>query len=231
MTERELKLRDFLNDYCSRNFQDGKIKLLEAGCGFQSLVHFDRERITTGIDISEKQLERNTTIDERIVGDIQTYPLKANEYDIIVCWDVLEHLPRPDLALNNFRNAIKENGIIIIGIPNVLSIKGLVTKYTPLSFHVFFYKHVYKNNFSTGEEDKGPFKTYLKYSISLPSLRKFARNNNLKEVYLDTSDVGDYLKMTNKFFFHVYGILKKSFNVLSLGKLGNSDLTVVMAKS
>jgi 2-polyprenyl-3-methyl-5-hydroxy-6-metoxy-1,4-benzoquinol methylase len=231
MTERELKLKQFLNDYCSKNFNDGKIKLLEAGCGFQSLVHFDRERITTGIDISEKQLERNKTLDERIVGDIQTFPLEANKYDIIVCWDVLEHLPRPDLALKNFRNAIKDNGIIIIGIPNVLSVKGLITKYTPLWFHVLFYKYIFRSNFSTGEDDKGPFKTYLKYSISLPSLRKFARNNNLREVYMDTSDVSEYLKMTNKFFFHVYGVIKKAFKVLSLGKLGNSDLTVVMSKS
>ena len=36
---------------------------------------------------------------------------------------------------------LANNGIMIISIPNVLSLKGLITKITPLSFHRFFYKY------------------------------------------------------------------------------------------
>ena len=157
MITRKAKLQTFVNKYFSDRLNHEEIKVLEARCGARSPIKFEVEHYIVGIDISSKQIERNKVIKEGIIGDIQTYPLKHSEYDVIICQDVLEHLPNPDLVLENFKNAIKPKGLIVIGIPNVLSLKGLITKYTPTIFHVIAYKYIYRNPYHTGEEDKGTF--------------------------------------------------------------------------
>src|SRR5439155_1728066 len=81
------------------------------------------------------------SVDEKILGDIQTYPL-PNDLDAVVCWDVLEHLPEPDRALRNFFQAVKPGGVIVVKSPNTRSLKALVTKLTPLRFHTWYYRRL-----------------------------------------------------------------------------------------
>src|SRR5437588_4454211 len=118
------------------------IKVLEAGCGSYSYINMPENTscYVVGIDISEEQLRKNSVIHEKIIGDIETYQFSSSEFDLIVCWWVLEHLPHPEKALNNFLKCIKENGLIVLAVPNVISIKGLVTKYTPFWFHKWVYR-------------------------------------------------------------------------------------------
>ena len=97
--------------------------------------------------------------------------------------------------------------------------------------HVLVYKYIYRNPYRTGDEDKGPFKTYLKYSISLPSIKKFAKNNNLELVYINTSDVVKELKYKNKWGYFIYYPIKTIFKILSFGWLGDSELTVILSKN
>ena len=137
------------------------IKVLEAGCGSTSRLHFQKEVYMVGIDISEKQLERNANLNEKILGDIQDYDFQSDSFDVIVCWDVLEHLPKPENALRRFALAVKDEGIIILNLPNVFSLKGLITKYLPYPLHVLAYRYLYGKKKNISEEDAGPFKTYL----------------------------------------------------------------------
>jgi len=231
MDERLQKLQTFVDNYVNENFRADKIKILEAGCGMKSPVKYKGNRKITGIDISRKQLERNDIVDEKIEGDIQSYPLAQSEYNIIICWDVLEHLVKPELALNNFANSVNSKGLIIIGVPNLFSVKGLLTKYTPLMIHILVYKYIYRREYHSGEDDKGPFKTYLKKSVTYPALKKFAYSNNLQIVYFDTVDVGRRLKNKNKLIHISYTCMKKFFSIVSFGKLGDSDLTIVFSKN
>lgn len=54
-------------------------------------------------------------------GDIRNFYWKAaNEtYDYIIFADVLEHLPDPSLILNECRQVLKEDGEILVSIPNI----------------------------------------------------------------------------------------------------------------
>ena len=117
------------------------VRVLEAGCGSASNVRFGARARLVGIDISRMQLERNTILQEKIIGDIQQYDFPPASFDLIVCWDVLEHLPQPELALRRFARAVKTNGLVILKLPNVLSVKGLVTKLLPHTFHVLAYRY------------------------------------------------------------------------------------------
>jgi hypothetical protein len=60
----------------------------------------------------------------------------------VICYNVIEHVPDVEAALLNFCESLKPNGMILIGAPNPRSLSGVVTKYSPHWFHVWFYRHV-----------------------------------------------------------------------------------------
>ena len=64
------------------------IKLLEAGCGARSDVWFTAPVCAVGLDISKEQLERNSALQEKILGDVQSHSLPKEEFDVVVCWMV-----------------------------------------------------------------------------------------------------------------------------------------------
>jgi SAM-dependent methyltransferase len=141
------------------------IRVLEAGCG--STVHFSFPAPChlTGIDVSQRQLERHVLLEERILGDLQTHELPAQSFDAVVCWNVLEHLRDPEAAVRNMAAAVRPEGILVIACPNPLSFKGLGARLTPLWFHVWFYKHVLGIK-EAGADDFGPFPTIMSSRIA-----------------------------------------------------------------
>jgi 2-polyprenyl-3-methyl-5-hydroxy-6-metoxy-1,4-benzoquinol methylase len=145
------------------------IKLLEAGCGSASHIQFNAEVHAVGIDISSEELEKNNSVHEKIQGDIQVYSLPKDEFDVVICWMVLEHLRRPEDALLNLSRAVRPRGLLILGFPNLLSVKGIVTKLTPFWFHEQFYKFMkYKSRH---------FPTFLRTAILPKNVVQFAENN------------------------------------------------------
>jgi SAM-dependent methyltransferase len=224
-------LRSKLNKYLELYLKNNNvISVLEAGCGSINQIELKQNIYTAGIDISKKQLDRNFHIDHKILGDIQYYEYKPCSFDLIICWDVLEHLKYPELAINGFVKALKENGIVVLKLPNVLSIKGLITKYTPLYLHRLVYRCVYKSNLKF-EDERGPFKTFLKFSISPNALKKFALLHDLEIVYLDFDDISKNKKVIkNKIILFAYKISKKLMYYISLKKLDDSDFVIVLQK-
>ena len=141
------------------------IRVLDAGCGSAAHVCFPESARMVGIDISQRQLDRNESIDERILGDIQAYPLATDSFDAIVCWDVLEHLEDPQAAIRRFAIALKPGGVLVLSCPNPESLKGLVTRFTPHWFHLWFYRHIRRSK-RAGTEDFGPFPTVMSPQIA-----------------------------------------------------------------
>jgi len=205
-------------------------RLLEAGCGSASHLSFKSNVYRVGIDISEKQLQRNTDLNEEIQGDIQEYDLQPSSFDVIVCWDVLEHLSNPQKALERFARAIKDEGIIILKLPNVLSLKGLLTKFLPHPFHVMYYRYYFGNRY-TCREGSGPFKTYLRLSIAPNAIKKFAANNGLRIIYFKEYDIlnSDWF-LRKKMACNIYKALKTFVGFMSFGNLSDSDFVIVLMK-
>jgi 2-polyprenyl-3-methyl-5-hydroxy-6-metoxy-1,4-benzoquinol methylase len=206
------------------------VRVLEAGCGSSSYMNFGEKVCLVGIDISEKQLQRNMVLQEKIVGDIQQYDLPPASFDIIVCWDVLEHLPRPELALRRFARAAKTNGLVIIKVPNVLSVKGLVTKFLPHALHVMAYRYIYSEK-DAGKNDTAPFKTYLRFSIAANAIKKLCAEEGLQTAYFETYDVtaANWLQR-KKLAFLAYVTLKRIFKLLSSGRISESEFVLVLKK-
>jgi SAM-dependent methyltransferase len=158
------------------------LAVLEAGCGSASHVRLPADTHLAGIDISRMQLDRSEVLDERIEGDIETYPLPKNAYDLVVCWYVIEHLPNPEKAMDNLVSALAPGGLLVLVLPNVYSVKGLVTKFTPHRFHVWFYRQVLGWK-EAGRDDRGPFKTYLRLSTSASAIDRFGSDRGMTTVF------------------------------------------------
>ena len=206
------------------------LKVLEAGCGSATEIKIPEDAYFVGIDISEKQLERNSLLKEKILGDIQTYDLPASDFDVIVCFYVLEHVPKPELALKNFLRSLKEDGIIILALPNVLSIWGLTTKLTPHGFHTWVYRNIFGEK-KAGTDDVGPFPTFSRFSISPESVKQFALTNGLSIEYFELYEKFRQQGIRKKFgaAWNLFGGLTKVF---SFGKVDadSSDYIIVLKK-
>jgi len=191
----------------------GRIKLLEAGCGSSTHIKFIPEVYAIGIDISEQQLEKNKIVQEKILGDIQEYPLPKDEFDVAICWMVLEHLSNPQNAMRNMFGAVKAQGLVILGFPNLLSIKGIVTKFTPFWFHQLFYKFM-KYEFQ-------PFPTYFRVAITPNKVMKFAEENGFSVVFIKFVEGGVTKKFRNRFRImdFAFVIIERVTKFVSSGKM------------
>ena len=179
------------------------INLLEAGCGSASYFNFAPSVKSVGIDISAEQLARNTVLEEKIQGDLETYPLPKNQFDVVVCWDVIEHLSHPRKALLNLFDAARPGGFVILGFPNLASFKGLATKFTPFWFHKLSYKFMrYKST---------PFRTYLRFAVLPGQVIKFARANGFSVIYSKLLEGGMTKRVRERFW-----VLKAGFATMNL---------------
>lgn len=193
-------------------------RVLDAGCGSLCHVRFPGEPFVVGIDISPEQLEKNTDVDEKILGDVETHPLEPNSYDAVVCWDTVEHLNRPERAIANFAQALKPSGLLIIATTNPYSLKGLLTKFTPHSFHVWVYRRLFGDP-NAGKPGFAPFPTTLRRSIAPGAMRRLAAEHGLEAAFLAVIRGGQLDTLSRKqpavgaLYKGVAGLLK----VLSLG--------------
>jgi len=176
------------------------IRLLEAGCGSMSKVRLGENVEVVGIDISAQQLERNPGLHECILGDIQSYPLQEHGFDIIICWDVLEHLDEPRKALTNFFRAAKPGGLIILAFPNLYSLKGVITKLTPHIVHVWYYKYLLHIP-DAGVDDTPPFVTTFRLAVTHPAIRRLAEAHSAEVAFFALRESHDMKYVRRKFRF------------------------------
>jgi SAM-dependent methyltransferase len=175
-----LKIHEILGD----QLPDSVIEVYEAGGGSISFLPPDvlRRAQITVVDIDEDQLRKNGYARNTILGDIQTYRFKPNSFDLVNCYNVIEHLPDVEAALTGFFHSLKPGGLVLIAAPNPKSLSGVVTKYTPHWFHVWFYRYV------RGEKDAGlpghtPFPTHFHPLVTPSKLEAFARSQGLQVIY------------------------------------------------
>lgn len=198
-----------------------RLRVLDAGCGSMSFYNHSKDTYLVGIDMSSEQLDKNAALEEKILGDVQTYPLPPAYFDAVICWDVLEHLPKPKLALKNFMKTVKEGGLILLVSPNVLTVRGLLTKFTPHWVHVWYYRSVIGFK-QAGTPGNLPFKSYHRFAMSVPGIRRLARKNNFT-VELCRYNTWDHPEHRYSWFREIWTPINKAVNVLSFGKIGGDE--------
>src|SRR4030081_1701786 len=98
----------------------GKLAIYEAGGGSTSFLPLDvlRRADVTVVDIDPEQLRNNDYAQTTILGDIQAYRFAPDSFDLVICYNVIEHLADVEAALEGFCMALKRGGLIAIGAPN-----------------------------------------------------------------------------------------------------------------
>ncbi len=173
-----------VHEVLRRELPQGRLAIYEAGGGSSSFLPMDvlsRSHVTV-VDIDEDQVRNNTYADEAILGDVQTYRFGPETFDVVICYNVIEHLPDVEAALLNFRDALKHGGMILIGAPNPHSLSGVVTKYSPHWFHVWFYRNI-RGIKNAGQPGEPPFPTYFHPLVTLSKLEAFAAAHGLDMIY------------------------------------------------
>lgn len=159
------------------------VSVLEAGCGSTTRLRLPQGARVTGIDISSAQLRRNHHLTERILGDIQHYQFGDARFDLVICWNVLEHLSDPGRAFNALVGVLARGGILVIAVPVLWSVKGLVTRLTPFIVHVWFYRLMGDKRPLT-ELDQFP--THLRAAMMPQRLRERACGSGLTVRFYNT---------------------------------------------
>ncbi len=100
-------------------------RVLDAGCGTAygsaMLAEAGAEHVT-GIDRAASVLETarpslppNVDL---VVGDLRELPFPDRSFDLVVCFEVVEHLEEPDAALRELSRVVSGDGIVLVSSPN-----------------------------------------------------------------------------------------------------------------
>ena len=160
------------------------LAVYEAGGGSTSFLPLEvlrRARVTV-VDIDENQIRSNDYAQERILGDVQTHRFATGSFDLVICYNVIEHLADVGAALSGFCESLKPGGLMLIGAPNPKSLSGVVTKNSPHWFHVWFYRHV-RGERNAGRPGHAPFPTFFHPLVTLSNLEAFANTRGLEVIY------------------------------------------------
>lgn len=113
-------------------------KLLDVGCGagdFIEAFSFYLPKLNlTAVDISQKAIKkaRSRKINAKfVVSGAEKLPFKNNSFDIVTCFDVVEHVKSPLKMLREINRVLKPGGIFHTFIPledNIFSPEGLLIK-------------------------------------------------------------------------------------------------------
>lgn len=103
------------------------LNILEVGCGVGDFaLHLaDLHARVTAVDFSPQAIEiaqKKSTAQKKSVdfqvADAQSLPFEDNSFDLLLSCECLEHVPNPQLALNEFKRVLKPQGKLVLTTEN-----------------------------------------------------------------------------------------------------------------
>ncbi|MGH2372618.1 MAG: class I SAM-dependent methyltransferase [bacterium] len=95
-------------------------RLLDVGCAFGRFLEVAQAHYRCeGLDVSRYALEHARLRLPAVPlhhGPIEEF-VTDRRYDIVTCFDMLEHVPRVDLALRRLRDVLAPDGVMVLVIP------------------------------------------------------------------------------------------------------------------
>ena len=91
-----------------------------SGSGWLSLALSQRGARVTAVDLSQRNLDRIHAMDEHVealLGDAYSLPCAGRQFDLITSNEVLEHLEKPQQALDHWRPFLKPGGRLLVSVP------------------------------------------------------------------------------------------------------------------
>ncbi|MFX0205056.1 MAG: class I SAM-dependent methyltransferase [Candidatus Hodarchaeota archaeon] len=94
-------------------------KILDIGCG-EGLIPTYGGLDFTGLDLSPSALQIANKINKRshfLCGSGDHLPFGSTSFDLILCLEVMEHVPTPDLLLQELDRVLTPEGVALVTVP------------------------------------------------------------------------------------------------------------------
>jgi O-antigen biosynthesis protein len=125
-------------------------RLLDAGCGEgygTALLAAAGAASVVGVDVDEPTIEhaRQRYGGEFRVADVVQLPFDAGSFDLVVCFETIEHVAKAPEAVAELRRVLADDGVLVISTPNpaeyVVDNEFHVREYTPGEFAELLDEH------------------------------------------------------------------------------------------
>jgi 2-polyprenyl-3-methyl-5-hydroxy-6-metoxy-1,4-benzoquinol methylase len=214
-------------------FAGRTIRIYEAGGGSISYLPPEmlRSADVTVVDLDATQIATNRYARSKICGDIQVQEFPEASFDLIVCYNVIEHIERPDRAIQRFLDALAPGGWAFIAAPNPRSFSGLATRYTPHWFHVWFYRNVLGHK-NAGLPGNAPFPIVYHPLVSPQALIRFCKASGYTVAYFqefESSHLGA-LRQRRPVVAKILNAFIRALEIVSRQNLRRGDFHIVLEK-
>ncbi|MEE9525448.1 MAG: methyltransferase domain-containing protein, partial [Candidatus Woesearchaeota archaeon] len=99
---------------------------------FSELHEFilDNSKSVLGVDIHQERIsklkEANYSVIDDDVIELKKIKTKGTKFEVIIAGELIEHLDDPGKFLNNLKNVLDTNGLIIFTTPNIFSLRYIL---------------------------------------------------------------------------------------------------------
>ena len=101
-----------------------KPHILDFGCGVGDFLHYAQQKgcEITGCDMSEEARSLSTAkLGKATATPEEIFALPCSTFDVITMWHVLEHIDNLNYQAEQLQRLLKENGRLVIAVPNYMS--------------------------------------------------------------------------------------------------------------
>lgn len=111
---------------------DKNVLDIACGTGYGMYLMSYWAKTVSGYDISKKAIEEAKKFDYKCPVCLETRDLekdkslsnhKTKNFDVITCFETIEHLENPEILIKNAKQNLKKGGYFIFSIPNKLNLK------------------------------------------------------------------------------------------------------------
>lgn len=218
-------MEKYILDFLDNNIKPGA-KIFDAGCGTgglaQKMMKFGE---VTAMDINSIALRytKKKNIYKVLKGTVEEIPFKNNNFDVVVCLDVLYHRKVKDdtRAIREFHRVLKPGGLLIIRLPAFEFLRG---------YHDIVVET--RHRYTTGEiKDKltqAGFETkkisYANMLLSLPLMIKRSFERMIKQQTF-SSDTILLPELINQIFYKYLSFENKLLTVIDF-PFGSSVIAI-----
>lgn len=104
-------------------------KILDVGCGKGEYTdYFALENEVIGLDVNDYRIGKESLKFEFIQYDGKTFPFTDNTFDVVISWDVIEHIEADQSFVTEIRRVLKPGGRCICGTPNRDRVANMLRK-------------------------------------------------------------------------------------------------------
>ena len=147
--------------------EDGYVSVKMARLGAK-VIAFDV--VKPSIEKLRKKIRKHGLSIKAFVAFAQKIPLKKGSIDAIVCTEVIEHMPKREIAFAEFARVLRPGGIVVITFPN----EGLRKKLYPI-VRLFGINSDVEEHVTLFEYSAGQIKAMLRKHFTIVRSYRFPR--------------------------------------------------------